>query len=341
MIIEIRPDLFDKEPFKNLNYFIQLATYKNRYKLFVDISLAQTYPSYARLDTADIELLTAYFNSVMLTQNKSLHKPDYLISTNPQKINELNLEEAIRMFGSNVVIILENSLNDSYFVKSLIYNFDNTGDLIYQIENNWIKFENGGGCTNIENVIKSLLIPFENLPKESYKYLRCFVLLDSDRDSPNKNINYKHTNLEDFLKAHEIKYHILEKRTMENYMPLPVYNKYMPLFSVWINAFLHLTDAQKDYLNISKGFSKKNGAGVSILLRAQLDNEVQLLYSNVSETNYLTLDQGLNISNFKSEFPKEFLSNAQVNKTTLLERTRNQQNPNEFDEILLKIKELL
>jgi len=64
---------------------------------------------------------------------------------------------------------------------------------------------------------------FENLPKENHKYLRCFVLVDSDKKFPNDTTKQNRVNLFQFLDSLGIPYHELEKREMENYLPDEVF----------------------------------------------------------------------------------------------------------------------
>ena len=74
--------------------------------------------------------------------------------------------------------------------------------------------------------------------------------------------------------------------------------------------------------------------------RQYMDKEVQRLYSTVSDTNYNHLEKGLNIANFKSEFPKKFETSHAVNSKSLLERTNHQADSDELTHIIKKILEL-
>lgn len=348
MVIEIKQDIFSGSDFKGLNYFIQIATHKNRYTIFADLTKIRDSVFYERLDFQDKEILESNFNSQILVQNKSLGKSkaiqtaNFFITNSSSNLKELSLDEAIRFFVQPISIILENSLNDQYFVVSIINSFDEKGEIKRQLANEWLQFENAGGCTNVENFINAKLESFNSLPKDNNYYLRCFVLLDGDRDHSGLPINHKHKNLEIFLKDNHVKYHILEKRSMENYLPNEVFNEFRNgLLDSWIDAFLYLNETQKDFLNISKGFSKKENDGTPKTKRSELPLEVQTLYASVSEANYNILNKGFQLSEFKSHFPLKFKFSHNVHHETLKRKVQHQTKPNELEEIINKINQLL
>jgi hypothetical protein len=248
----------------------------------------------------------------------------------------------LTFFNQPVLILLENSLNDAYLIQAIIYHFDNFEKIKRHLENRWIQFDNLGGCKNLKNFINSKLSSFHLLPKAQFNYLRCFVILDSDRISPTKRKEHKHSDGIHFMRRNKIKYHILEKRNMENYMPIEVFKEWKDgQLDGWVDAYEHLSEKQKDFFNINVGFSKKNEVGKSILKREELEKEIQDLYSDISEPNYQTLDNGFKLQDFKTDFPKKFTESPNVNKKTLLNRTSEQENPTEFLEILQKINDLL
>jgi hypothetical protein len=348
MVIEIKSDIFSGNDFKGLNYFIQIATHKNRYTIFADLSKVTESPFYKRLDFEDKEILESNFNSQILQQSKSLGKSkainnaNFFITNFSSSLTELNLEEAVRFFIQPISIILENSLNDQFFTVKIINCFDSKGEIKRHLENDWIQFENAGGCTNVENFINGKLESFNLLPKDNNRYLRCFVLLDGDREHMNLPVNQKHTNLEAFLKRNFVIHHILEKRSMENYMPDEAYNEFRNgTIDNWIDAYLHLNDNQKDFLNISKGFPKKQKDGTAITKREELDGEIQKLYSSVSKANFDILNEGFKLSAFKSNFPLKFKDSHSVHRKSLKARISHQTKPNELEEILEKISQLL
>ena len=357
MVVEIKEDIFSGRDFKGLNFLIQILTYKQRYGLFVDIPLIKKTELYNKLDEDDKKEIEENFNKII---NEGL-VTNYYVSTECID-NQFNIEEAIRYFSQPISIILENSLNDQYFVNAIIKNFDKKGDLKKHLENSWIQFENAGGCSNVENFIKGKLQSFNNLhlkyAKPNHKYLRCFVLLDSDKEFPSSGKKPAYIKLEPFLDANGVKKHILAKRCMENYMPDDVYDAIAntPQLIRWVNVYKHpsFSETQKDYLNIHDGFPKqvevKKKSGRQTRRekqgkththkkrerRDELELGVKSLFASVSDTNFAILDLGFKFPNFKTEFPKRFES-IEVYKKSMEARAGS----NELQEILDKITELL
>jgi hypothetical protein len=351
MVIELSQNLFNDRDFRTLNLFVQLCLHKDVSGLYADLLSVKDKESFKRLDFDDREILTQNYNSFMQNQNfqskqKSVLDVDYLVKTDPNHDTtstvEFNLDEAIIFFNQSVSIVLENSLNDAYLMQAIIYHYEDTNKLKRHLENRWIIFENLGGCTNLENFINSKLSSFKTLPKAPFHYLRCFVLLDSDRISPLKRKEHKHAHRIHFLRRNRIAHHVLEKRNMENYMPIEVFKEWKDgKLDSWIDAYEHLSEKQKDYFNIHVGFSKKDEKGASIHKREELEEEIQDLYADISESKYQALDKGFKLEAFKRDFPKKFTESLNVSKKTLSIRTIEQENPTEFLEILQKINDLL
>jgi len=284
MIIEIKKELSNSNDWKSLNYLIQILTYRQRYELFIECSIIKEAEHWKKLD---IDEQIEYIYKKIIQEGT---EPKYFVAINNNQNNCFNIEEAIQFFNQPISIILENSLNDQYFLLAIINYFDTTKEIQRQIDNGWMQFENAGGCTNVENFIKGKLQSFDNLSCQNNKfnhiYLRCLVLLDSDKEYPNAPIKYE-TNLLPFLDKNKITNHILEKRCMENYMPDEVFRDIANTskqnnkteLNNWFNAYIRLTVKQKDFLNINSGFPKKDKDGTRTQ-RDKLTQEIQGLYSN-------------------------------------------------------------
>ena len=106
----------------------------------------------------------------------------------------------------------------------------------------------------------------------------------------------------------------------------------------------NLTQEQKDYINIAEGFNAnihdKNHRNQGRIGRQYMDTEVQQFYSSVSDINYERLEQGLNIGNFKTTFPRKFEESPSVHARALLARTSHQSYGNELEVIVDKILKL-
>jgi len=362
MWIEIKKDVFEKSDFRTLNFMLQLLMWTptesaDRYNVLIDNETVNKTENYKKLQELDKLLFQKQFedfgnNTETIKYSITLKKSN--------RMNELNLEEAVRFFNQPISIIVENSLNDGYFLQAIFEHFgkkipgSNKRKLIEFIRNDWIQFVNAGGWTNIKNYVKGKLKTYNHLSaayaNKQHKYLRCFVLIDSDKKYLTQDIGTGKEKLKDWLEDKDIKVHILKKRAMENYMPdevieaIPSLKPQFKQFQSWVNIYTYLDKEQKDFLNYDKGFSKKKNDGQPIKQRTDLSIEVQNLYIGLSPTQYETLDTGLEFPNFKDYFPSLFEDTQTVHlvhKTSMLEREGGTMDENEFLEILQKINDLL
>lgn len=351
MWVQIDRDIFDESNLKGLNYIFQILSWypQNsipRYKIFIDLDDVRETSNYRELKSIEKnfdELIEAQFNE-FVTSSTSRLKKDYII-TNKKGSLKFNIEEAITFFSQPVSIILENNKNDAYFIKSIIHHFDKDERIVVEhLKNGWIKFENAGGCSNVINFMEGFLSSFENLAyknnREVTEYFRGLVILDSDKEYLLQPINNNQNNLKKELNSKGISIiHILEKRMMENYMPIEVFqnlkivlkgkDRNLPLIK-WIDVYLNLSDEQKDFLKYYDGFNSRF---------TDLSKEVQKLYSNLSQHNFGILSNGFKFEgkDFKNKFPLLFMTSDRVNKRTLNARAKS----NELEEILEKIKGIL
>lgn len=248
--------------------------------------------------------------------------------------------EAFQYLNSPLKIILENSRNDAHFLKAIFRCFrQDTKTIVKHIENRWIQFDMGGG-SSIKQVIQTDMDSFNSarFTKKSKDYLRCFVLLDSDKEYSTAPLKEGTNNLVEFLDEIGVAYHILEKREMENYIPDIAFGD-VTENRPFIEAYLRLSAEQKDYIDLEKGFPNKNFNSLS--------TELQEFFSSVNEhdrgifrQNDMKKFTNSGQEDFKTECPKLFGLEC-INKASLVARTSHQNNPNELKDIIQKIRELL
>lgn len=272
-------------------------------------------------------------NAYIIASSTKKKQNTLIVSTN---VNNFNLEEANLYLKQPLILILENSLNDGHFVTSLLKNFPKSGNLIAKHKSNrWLEYGNGNGSNGIINFIQEKLDYYNDLPKANkFKYLRCFVLIDSDSEYPNMQCSESKKKLLRFLDENEVPYHLLEKREMENYLPDEVIET-IEGSEDFISAYLRLELIQKDYFDLEKGFPDKNFD--------KFDENIRNLYHNLSTQDIsIFRKQRLKIDGgFKSEMPKLF-SHARVNQASLKKKVSHQaKDPNELETILSKISSLL
>jgi hypothetical protein len=288
-----------------------------------------------------LELRNSYKKQIEenIVRSMQSSKPKSVFTISNSDVNAFSTHEALVILEAPLKLILENIENDAYFIRALIKNFKKKSEKIKQhLSESWLKFDMGGGST-IPNVIRNEKQQFENnkgkFPKESHIYLRYFVLIDSDKNHPNAILNDDKKKLIQLLESNNIKYHVLEKREMENYMPDIVFSEIQGNQN-YIKAYLDLESVQKDYFDIEKGFDSKY---------QQLPLKVQELYESVSDTNKEIfrknkldmIDSNGGKLSFKSNFPKLFQDCHNINQENLQARC----GTNELKEILDKIEALL
>ena len=341
-------DANDRNKQLELSFLLHIILYKKRYELKIsDEEIIHT-ESFGQLMQSERDYIEHVIEMDIVASSSSY---DCEVKTGgeaewTQKV--FSAEEAIMYLLQPLSIILENGLNDSHFMNAVFRLFDSTGVLTRYVEEGWIRYENAGGCMNVKNFLKARIKQFA----DKQKFLRCFVLLDGDRRYPTDGkADEKYKNLKGQMDAWQVGYHILEKRCMENYMPDEAVQAVAGAeFTDWVKAYKMLTPKQKDYLSIADGFetditkkeknivrnkekllkSKDKKIRKKSSVRGYLPLEVQQFYVTVSQGNFLHLEKGLKIGNFKVKFPEMFGDPVFTYKANLLERTSHQNDPQEL-----------
>ncbi|MFH7011160.1 hypothetical protein ACHRV5_04770 [Flavobacterium sp. FlaQc-52] len=347
MVIEIDRNVFKERNFKGLNFFLQMCTYKSRYKVYTEINEELlTSNEFKRLDYEDQSLLQDNYNNFIT--NQSIASDIFLISNYfitteiNEEVNNFTIDEAIRYFIQPISIVLENSKNDAYFINAVFTHFATDNQIQNHLNNNWIQFENAGGCDNIINFLEGKKQSFNSLPKsDKSKYLRCFVLMDSDKLHFSYELKENKIKTLNYLDNNNISYHILEKRSIENYVPKEVFINLDNRYNTWLDAFQALSEEQKDFFSIENGLCGVDKNQNPKKSEEQINLDTNNLFNNILigslKTNILV--NGLKhqgYGSFKENFPKLFES-PNTNTITLKGRA----NSMELENIVQKIKNLL
>lgn len=334
-----------------LAFLLHIVLYKNRYELkLLDGEILNT-ASFKKMMQSDRDAIehTIAMNIVSSSNNYDCEVRKGGEAEEKQKV--FSAEEAILFLLQPQSIILENGLNDSHFMNAIFKWFDPSGVLLRYVNEGWIRYENAGGCSNVKNFLRARILQFGG----KQKFLRCYVLLDGDCRYPTDNTSdVKYRKLKEQLDAWKVGYHVLEKRCMENYMPdEAIQSMAVATLTEWVNAYMSLSPEQKDYLSIAEGFEKditkeeKKAAKAKekLLLtkdkrlrkksyvRGYLPNEEQSFYITVSNGNFLHLEKGLGVRNFKVTFPSKFGDTTITYRANLLNRTSHQRDPQELSHI--------
>ena len=324
------------------------STIKVLDKIWMPVGERHTF--YIRND-GDIEALrnSEWFNGLRyiyreeidlyITRSVQSSRPPSILIVSNQSKDYYSVTEACEILTKPVTLILENAENDAHFVRALLKNFKKKGKKIEKhLKNGWLEFGMGGGSA-IPDFIEAKKHRFEQdrdiFPKESCQYLRCFVLVDSDKSYLYQPLKAEKQSLVQFLEENQVPYHILVKREMENYLPEVVFSE-ITSNDDYIRCYLDLSNMQKDYFDIEKGFNN--------IRFEQLPPEIKSLYEDVSVANKeifrnkkleIKDNNGKKLS-VKKELPKLFLS-----ENVTQEGLQNRAGSNELQEILDKISELL
>lgn len=337
MLVRILRDVFEsKDHLKELD---NLLTHfrKGKHTLLIDyfddIDAYQNSEWKKELNSRDIKLIDAYIkNSVRF--NKSYKSIDISLK-NPE--DRFSPREADLYLTQPLVILLENSEYDPPFTNAIFKHFDKDNILLDAKTEQYWKYGMGGG-SSISNVINSeILESFEDksFVKPKKKYLRYFVILDSDKKFPEMVVEpSKHKILDD----NEVPYHILYKREKENYMPLAILRKLnSPFLDIYINF---KTNEQRDFFDLEKGFNQKPFSS--------LIKEIQELYpaTDIPTEPYKILRNGMDLDAYKSgklkrEFSKLFAETSREEMYSSISHQPMYERNNEFEQIISEIKKIL
>lgn len=344
-------DVDDGNKQLELAFLLHIILYKNRYILRIaDGDILKT-KSFERLMQSDRDTIEQIVTMDIVASSNDY---DCEVKTGGEVEEEgkvFSAEEAILYLLQPQSVILENGLNDSHFMNMVFRLFDPSGVLSRYKKEGWIRYENAGGCSNVKNFLQARIQQFGG----KQKFLRCYVLLDGDRrfpadDEPDK----KYQKLKDQLYAWNVGYHVLEKRCMENYMPDEAIRSVAgTAYKDWADAYMMLSAEQKDFLDISGGFEtdisqeqkrivrRREGLLMTkdkkrrkiSYVRGYLPLKEQQFYATVSPGNFLHLEKGLKVGNFKTRFPEKFNDTIVTYRANLLERTNHQNDPQELSHI--------
>jgi hypothetical protein len=358
MIVSIKADIFNNNKnssdLSDLMHFFKKGRHRMNLRKIDDFSAFENSQWKQTLSRSDIDFLKEGMTTV--------DKKEIIVSESPSD-SEFRIKEAYSYLQQPLSIIVENYEYEPVFINCIFRNFGN--ELITAKDRHWLKFENGGGAS--DNTIKGMIKELFNdavFTKSKEKYLRCYVIKDSDREycTINQDGTISIKKLPEvkfrFLKDKQIPYHILYKREKENYMPDSVYNNFLQTAKKndekkeFSRIYLEFNAHQKDFFDIEKGFSHKG----RLKNRKSLHADVQKLFEklkdgkDLNDRQYAVIGSGLPFPNLKSDFSEKFDA---VSRNDLEKRIQHQPllrsevNPadqnerNEFEHIINEIKYLL
>ncbi len=225
-----------------------------------------------------------------------------------------------------VHVVVENAESDRAFLDALIQAFSRT-ILRTSLNKGWCVVVSAGGCGEIVKRVKELVKKVQIGPR------RILVFADSDRlipdsftTTPTKTAPMRV--LEECHKEYHVEVILLQKREIENYLPLEALEGCAPEKKHVLKAFTKLNRAQRDHYDMKNGFSDKDGNFVIL-------TEQEAFYESVDQSILRDLHTG-----FGDKVWKLFEETDDIiNKTTLCATCPD--DPGEFERILDTIESLL
>ncbi len=174
--------------------------------------------------------------------------------------------EAKRCLDEPLYVIVENAKSDRAFLEAMIFAFKRE-NVIRALQADWWKLSHAGGFGEIQERV-------EEIRWGNKKFTRVFVLADSDKEHPQHETDTM-KKIEKYCLEQKVPFHILNKRKIENYLPVDILGLVPKSRRRTFNAFLHLSSEQRDFYEMKKGFKAKNGG------QAEISENQQTLYQHV------------------------------------------------------------
>ena len=260
------------------------------------------------------------FNEVL---EKSLTKTaNHLDKNNWVKINQENIKSELQKLQQQLFIIVEDSESDRGFLEGVINCYKSeTVKLRNAIDAGWVKFEHSGGATRIKKTLDDII----------KTKARVFVLFDSDKKHKEEEYSEHIKSIINLCNSNNIKYHVLYKREIENYLPYKDIDCFPDNVIDVVREISKLSDDQLDFYDIEKGFENKDNP----------QEHHKGLYNGIKENlNYELLRKGLNINGFDVKGKIFTYFNDKVNRK-LLESRCSHHDKEELLKVITIIKRLL
>ncbi len=211
--------------------------------------------------------LDKLYTERIYSENSEMHCIRLEVSNSADSHLKLKPDEAKRCLDEPLHVFVENAGSDGAFIEAMIHAFGRR-ELTDAHTEGWWKIEHSGGFGEVEKRV-------EDVRSRITGIARLFVLTDSDSHYPDHETATVRK-IERYCISNDIPFHILEKRTIENYLPVSVLNHVPRQHRKTYQAFLHLTQKQRDYYDMKNGFDETDERGHTIPPEDQKN-----LFSNV------------------------------------------------------------
>ncbi|WP_188051427.1 hypothetical protein [Flavobacterium sp. GP15] len=333
MIVNINSDVFGTESnFQKLNHMFAFFE-DEKHILFLNEDISETKWANSTSKTTREFCEVEFKNSIYSSARKINLKID---TENDLAKDIYSVYDAYILLQNNSIIFVENATSDGLFLSCIFNNFTECDDIKKGLKKRWITLHGVGGKNEFIKEINNELRKFRHETLPSEKYLRAIVIIDSDKKYPSEILSDTHASIIDYCDEKNIKHHVLEKREIENYLPVGVFASFPHNHQI-VNSYLNLTNVQQSFYDFEKGF---DGNKLSTL-----DINIQNLYTDLSVVDEQQLRVGFNKS-FKNGFSSkkvlpQLFKHPSISRENLLENCEMQDDPEEIIEIIKKLEHLL
>lgn len=195
-----------------------------------------------------LEVLSKCYTDSAYPRGNHMHSISLVVTLQDKSDLELRPDKAKKCLDSPVFVFVENAESDGAFINAMV-NAHNRIELLESKEKGWWRVEHLGGFGEVEKRVNQFR-------KGAVGFIRLFVIADSDRLYPG-HVSGTIIKIEGFCKSKHVPYKILNKRKIENYLPISVLQKFAGLTMIF-RAFLHLNQTQRDYFDMKGGFKKES-----------------------------------------------------------------------------------
>jgi hypothetical protein len=171
----------------------------------------------------------------------------------------LTVSDAQRFLGYSLHLLVENSVNDAAFLKTMfrrLLGTEYSEPLEKAFEQKWARFEHGGGLGDMKNRV-------EKLEERPIERSRTWVMFDSDAPEPGRPSDDSEA-LREACENCALDHHQLRRRAMENYLPRKALHSGANVRtenSVTVDrraaeAYSEMTREQRHHYHMKSGFSE-------------------------------------------------------------------------------------
>jgi hypothetical protein len=327
MVVSIAPDVFQiKDNFDSLDKLIDVFLNKRHQWSTTDpeaIFKSEWLKgeTNSRLGSKASFLIKQSVQSLYLSKRSGVRIISIVVT--PTKVDEYDVHVGLKCLLEPLYIIVENLNSDRNFLVALFHVF-NYKDLTTALENGWIQFDSEGGAGG---TIRRIDLHCSKKGRPNI-----LTLLDSDLQSPDDDHNDQIKEICKKCSDNGIKAIVLKKRAIENYIPIALLEEIADHLSPVVEAYKSLTDEQKDFYDLKKGFGGKGDIP---------DNQKDLFADiNKKSDTFKSLRNGFNVGGYNvNNLHHCFLQKDKMTKEMLLKRCVS--DPKELENLLNEIKSLI